>query len=258
MLASSAWGPGFRRRRFGLAACALLALCTLAAQAQTPAALPPELRIVGSADPPYRIFGPGAPRGLYFDLMTEAARRLAWRLSFAEVPSARAFKMMEQGEADLMLGPLMTADRMRFLKYCEVQLPSEDKAFYALSDAAPVHRLSDLDGRSIAVHRGKRYGAAFDERSGPLRQEVNDYRVALEMVARGRLELAIVPERQGDLLVRQHGFPLHKQALRLVGETPYVVIALRSPWLSRQTELERVFKQMREDGSWQRIVRSYL
>ncbi|MEJ6004799.1 transporter substrate-binding domain-containing protein [Paucibacter sp. AS339] len=213
---------------------------------------------MGSADPPYRIFGPGSPRGLYFDLMTEAARRLGWRLSFTEVPSARAFKMMEQGDADVMLGPLMTADRMRFLRYCEVQLPSEDKAFYALPLAAPVHSLSDLDGRSIAVHRGKRYGSAFDERSGPLRQEVNDYRVALEMVVRGRLELAIVPERQGDLLLRQHDFHLLKQPLRLAGEPPYVVVSLRSPWLSQQPELERTFKLMREDGSWQRIVRTYL
>ncbi len=257
MLASSAWGPGFRRRRFGLAVCALWVPLSFAVQAQAPVAMAAELRVVGSADPPYRIFGPGSPRGLYFDLMSEAARRLGWRLSFLEVPSARAFRMMEQGEADVMLGPLMTADRMRFLRYCEVHLPVEDKAFYALPDAAPVNSLSDLDGRSIAVHRGKRYGSAFDDRTGPVRQEVNDYRVALEMVVRGRLELAIVPERQGDLLLRQHGFPLRKQSLRLAGELPYVVISLRSPWLSRQAELERTFKLMREDGSWQRIERSY-
>lgn len=227
-----------------------------AAQAQQ-AAGEAVLRVVGSADPPYRIFAAEGARGLYFELLQEAARRLHWRLSFSEVPAARAFKMMELGEADLMLGPLRTPERERYLSYTRITLPIEDKAFYTLPSAAALHGLADLQGRSIAVHRGKRYGAAFDGDVRLQRHEVNDYRAALEMVARGRLDVAVLPERQGDALLQELGLNLVKQGWRLAGETPHVVLSRLSSWLPRQAELERAFVAMREDGSWQRIRQRY-
>jgi polar amino acid transport system substrate-binding protein len=216
------------------------------------------LRVVGSADPPYRIFtAEGGAHGLYYELLNEAARRLGWTIDYAEVPSARAFKMMETGEADLMMGPLRSPERERFLSYTRIVLPSEVKAFYARAEASPVRASEDLLGRRIAVHRGKRYGAVFDQDGRLQRQEVNDYPTALEMVARGRLDLAVVPERQGDALLQQLRLPLVKQPWRLAGEPPYLVLARASPWLARQAELERVFQAMRDDGSWRRIEARY-
>lgn len=222
-----------------------------------PAAAQGVLRVVGSADPPYRVFAAEGVGGLYYELLQEAARRLGWRLSFSEVPAARAFKMMEAGEADLMLGPLRTPERERYLSYTRITLPGEDKAFYTRPGASPLQGLGDLLGRSIAVHRGKRYGAAFDGDARLQRHEVNDYRAALEMVARGRLDVAVLPERQGDALLQELGLNLVKQGWRMAGEPPYVVLARRSPWLARQAELERAFAAMREDGSWQRIQQRY-
>lgn len=251
---SDSGSPGVIRSRrhvsLGLLGLGLLHSLPLLAQAEP-------MRVVGSADPPYRVFGPGGASGLYFELMAEAARRLGWPLSFIEAPSARAFKMMEAGEADVMLGPLLTSERQRFLSYSRVQLPAEDKVFYARPESPPLRSLADLTGRLIGVHRGKRYGAAFDELQHLRLQQLNDYGVALEMVALGRLDLAVVPERQGDLLLRQRQLKLRKQALRLAGETPYLVLSRRSPWLARQVELERAFQTLREDGSWQRIVAAH-
>ena len=239
---------------------AAVLLCPLVAWAgpaggQTPA--PRVLRVVGSADPPFRSFGPDGPGGLYFELLNEAARRLGWQLDYTEVPSARALRMMELGDADLMLGPLRNSERERYLSYTRTVLPAEDKAFYTRSGAAAIRRLDDLIGRRIAVHRGKRYGRAFDEDARLQRVEVNDYRVALEMVSRERVEVAVLPERQGDLLLRSLGLGLVKQPLVLPGEPPYVVFSRRSPWLDRQALLDRAFQAMHEDGSWRRIVQRY-
>jgi polar amino acid transport system substrate-binding protein len=224
-------------------------LVHLAARSQ-----PPVLRVVGSADPPYRVFHAEGAGGLYFDLLNEAARRLGWTVSYQQVPSARALRMMEAGEADLMMGLLRTPDRERFLSYSRTSLPIEDKAFYTLPQAAPLRRLDDLVGRSIVVQRGKRYGAALHGDARLVLHEVNDYRSALEMVARGRADVAVLPERQGDALLAELALGLVKQPWRLPGEVPYVVMARRSPWLPRQGELERTFEAMLADGSWQAIV----
>ena len=212
------------------------------------------LRVVGSDDPPYRVFRADGAGGLYFDLLNEAVRRLGWTVSYQEVPSARALRMMEAGEADLMMGPLRTPERERFLSYSQTRLPVEDKAFYTLPGAVPVQRLEDLQGRRIVVQRGKRYGASLHDDARLRLHEVNDYRGALEMVARGRMDVAVLPERQGDSLLAESGLGLVKQPWRLPGEVPYVVLALRSPWLPRQAELERAFQAMQADGSWQAIV----
>ncbi len=219
----------------------------------------PPLRVVGSADPPFRIFAASGATGLYYALLNEAARRLGWAVSYTEVPSARAFLMMEQGEADLMMGPLRTPEREAFLSYTRILLPTEAKAFYTRPGAVPLRNLDGLRGRTIAVHRGKRYGAAFDADPQLQRYEVGDYRMALEMVARGRLDIAVVPERQGDALLRElgQGLGLVKQGWRLAGETPYVVLSRRSAWLARQAELERAFQAMREDGAWRQIEQLY-
>jgi polar amino acid transport system substrate-binding protein len=238
--------------------CLILPLLLPAVLRAQPAQAPQLLRVVGSADPPYRIFNAeGGGSGLYYELLGEAARRLGWTLHYQEVPSARAFRMLELGEADLMMGPLRTPERERFLSYGQVQLPVEDKAFYTRPGAPAVRSLDDLLGRSIAVQRGKRYGAGFDTDPRLLRHEVGDYRVALEMVARGRLDMAVLPERQGDALLRELRLGLTKQPWRLPGEVPHVVMGRLSPWLTRQAELDRAFQAMREDGSWQRIVQRY-
>lgn len=245
--------PGCLRRRRLLLWPALAWLPAHPAQAQ-----PGPLRVVGSADPPYRVFRPGAAAGgLYYALLNEAARRLGWALSYQEVPSARALRMMEVGEADLMMGPLRTPEREAFLSYTRIQLPAEDKAFYTLPEALPVRSLNDLRGRRMVVQRGKRYGAALHELAELQLTEVSDYRSALEMVARGRVDVAVLPEREGDLLLREAALGLIKQPWRLPGETSYVVLARRSPWLARQAELEQAFQAMRDDGSWQAIVARY-
>lgn len=247
-------GPGRLRRRSLLLSLAVLPHRPALAQ---PPAQPPVLRVVGSADPPYRLFRPGGAGGLYYDLLNEAARRLGWTLSFQEVPSARALRMMEVGEADLMMGLLRTPERERYLSYSQVRLPAEDKAFYTLPEAAPVRGLDDLRGRRIVVQRGKRYGAALHGNPQLELVEVNDYRSALEMVARGRVEIAVLPERQGDPLLAETGLGLAKQPWRLRGEVTYLVLARQSAWLPRQAELERAFQAMHDDGAWQAIVARY-
>jgi polar amino acid transport system substrate-binding protein len=238
-------------RRRSLLPFALSLLC------RTANARPAVLRVVGSADPPYRIFDPTGASGLYYELLGEAARRLGWPLRFEEAPSARALRMMEFGEADLMMGPFRAAGRDRYLVYTQVMLPAVDIVFYTQPLAPPLRHPDELVGRTIAVHRGKRYGSAFDGDPRLRRHELGNYRTAFEMVARGRADVVVIPELQGDLLQRELQLALVKQPLRMPGMQPHVVLSKNSPWLPYQGELERAFQSMREDGSWQRILQRY-
>lgn len=242
-----------RRYWLGCAASWGLAGGALGASTEPPV----QLHVVGSEDPPFRIFEGGRAKGLYFDLLYAAAERAGWLLNIEAVPPARALQMLERGTADAMVGPLRTAERERFLHYSRITLPPEDKAFYTRRNAAPLDSLADLQGLLIGVQRGKRYGRSFDEDRQLRRVEVSEYRSALTMVELNRLDVAVVPERQGDRIVQGLGLKLVKQPLRLPGETPYLVLSRQSPWLSRLPELERAFDALQRDGSWAAILQRY-
>lgn len=242
-----------RRQCLGTASLAALGLALPPAVANVPV----QLHVVGSEDPPYRIFAGGRPRGLYFDLLRAAAERAGWLLQIEAVPPARALQMLQRGSADAMVGPLRTPERERYLHYSRITLPPEDKAFYTRRQVAPLRQLDNLPGLLIGVQRGKRYGHPFDEDSRLRRVEVSEYRSALTMVELSRLDAAVVPERQGDRIVRQLGLRLIKQPLRLPGETPYLVLSRRSRWLSRLPELERAFEALQRDGAWAAILQRY-
>ncbi|MBT9503021.1 MAG: transporter substrate-binding domain-containing protein [Burkholderiaceae bacterium] len=244
--------PGPARRHLLIVLAGLLPGWTT--QAQSTASL---LRVVGSSDPPYRMFRGSDGSGMYYDLLKLALARISTQAEFSELPSARAFKMLERGEADLMMGPLRTPEREAYLHYTQIVLPSEPKVFYTHRDAAPIRELSDLQGRVIAVQRGKRYGALFDAGNGYTRYEVNDYTKALEMLAARRVDAVVLPARQGELMMAGSTLPLTQQPFRLDGEPAYVVLSKNSPWLARAPELERAFKALQQDGSWKKTLERY-
>lgn len=217
-------------------------------------------RVVGSHDPPYRLLQGGPPRGLYIELLIEAARLAGWPLSFEQAPAARALLMLEQGQADLALGALRTPERERFLHYSRISLPPEDKVVVTRVDAPTQQGMADLAGLRVGLHRGKRYGAAFDASRGMQRIELPDYLAALRMLALGRLDAVLLPERQARSLLADPllaSAALRIQPWRLAGETPYLVLGRVSPWLPRLAELEAGFDQLHRNGFWQRVLARY-
>lgn len=244
--------PRPARRRILIALAGLLP--GWRAQAQSAGSV---LRVVGSSDPPYRVFRGSDGSGMYYDLLKLALARINCQAEFSELPSARAFKMLERGEADLMMGPLRTPEREVYLHYTQIVLPSEPKTFYTHRSSAPIRELSDLQGRVIAVQRGKRYGALFDAGTGYTRYEVNDYGKALEMLAARRVDVVVLPARQGELMMAGSTLPLTQQPFRLEGEPAYVVLSKNSAWLARAPELERAFKALQQDGSWKKTLDRY-
>jgi polar amino acid transport system substrate-binding protein len=217
-------------------------------------------RVVGSHDPPFRLLkGSGAPGGLYLELLAEAARRAGWRLSFEDVPAARALLMLEQGAADLSAGPLRLPERERYLHYSRISLPPEDKVVLTRKGAPPVHSADDLRGLRLGVHRGKRYGSAFDAVPGLQRIELPDYGAALRMLALDRLDAVLLPRRQARRLLIELRLvdALQTQPWRLAGETPYVVLSQRSSWLARVGELEAAAESLQRDGFWSATIARY-
>ena len=103
------------------------------------------LRVVVNHAPPYRIIDPPYYTGYYIDLFKLAAAQADLEISFISVPLKRAFQMLENGEADLILGPNKTPEREQFLIFLtEAPFPAEDKVFIVAHPELVIRNMTNL------------------------------------------------------------------------------------------------------------------
>jgi polar amino acid transport system substrate-binding protein len=233
--------------------CGLYGL-SLLAQAVEPDKL---LHVVGDHAPPFRIVVQGNCSGIYCDVMQALAKRSGYRLKFSEVPPKRALMMMEQGQADLMLGPNRSSEREQFMHYLHASFPPANKAFYVRPGGPNIQRYEDLDGLLVSVEAGKKFFDQFDADTRMRRDLCNDSLTALRKVAAARSDVALLPEQEGDWLLRREGLALQKASWVVAGKPSYIAFSRHSAQQDAIPALEAAFLAMQADGSLQAILARY-
>ncbi|MES9905145.1 MAG: transporter substrate-binding domain-containing protein [Sedimenticola sp.] len=215
------------------------------------------LRVVGNHAPPYRIIEGDHFTGIYFDSMKELASRLGLKIRYIEVPYKRALYMMRFGNADIMLGPNHNPQREAYMEYTGATLPREDKVFYVHSEADTIVRYEDLSRRQILVHQGNVYFDRFDQDAGLKKLEFSQYRYAIQKAVNCTACVLIMPEMEGDYLLKELAINLKKSPFKVEGKLSYITISRRSRALALQQQIEETMAQMKADGTFDRILAHY-
>ena len=198
-----------------LLVCLLLTLCGLTQAAP--------LRVVVNHAPPYRIIDPPYYTGYYIDLFKLAASRAELEISFISVPLKRAFQMLENGEADLILGPNKTPEREEFLIFLtQVPFPAEDKVFIVAHPELVIRNLTNLQHKRIDTLAGAVYHPDIDRSSQLNKHELKSYEQGLQRLMRDRSDVVIMPEAQADWLIHSLQLPLIKSPFHLRGSPSYM------------------------------------
>lgn len=198
-----------------LLVCLLLTLCGLTQAAP--------LRVVVNHAPPYRIIDPPYYTGYYIDLFKLAADRAELEISFISVPLKRAFQMLENGEADLILGPNKTPEREEFLIFLtQVPFPAEDKVFIVAHPELVIRNLTNLQHKRIDTLAGAAYHPDIDRSSQLNKHELKSYEQGLQRLMRDRSDVVIMPEAQADWLIHSLQLPLIKSPFHLRGSPSYM------------------------------------
>ena len=181
------------------------------------------LRVVVNHAPPYRIIDPPYYTGYYIDLFKLAASRAELEISFISVPLKRAFQMLENGEADLILGPNKTPEREEFLIFLtQVPFPAEDKVFIVAHPELVIRNLTNLQHKRIDTLAGAAYHPDIDRSSQLNKHELKSYEQGLQRLMRDRSDVVIMPEAQADWLIHSLQLPLIKSPVHLRGSPSYV------------------------------------
>ncbi|EEF25306.1 conserved hypothetical protein, partial [Ricinus communis] len=140
----------------------------------------------------------GQWRGLGVDVLRVLAARAGDTVRFQLYPWPRAQAMVERAQADILVGPYKSPERLLRFAFVDQPFYRDRMVFYARRDAAPPWRgdLAALRNRRIAAVRGWHYGPQFDQ-ARPLLEisEVPQLENGVQMLAYGRVDLLATNER---------------------------------------------------------------
>lgn len=208
--------------------------------------------------PPYRIVDGNQKTGLYVDIFREIANRLGWQLRFREAPFRRVLLMAQQGDVDIMLGPLETEERAELLDFVAPAFPPERKLFFYLDEVDRIDRYSDLEGKRIGVLSGARYFPRFDADNQLIKENAPRYENLMRMLAKDRVDVVIAPELVGLYTIRELDLAVSVSPFFVPGERSYIAVSRNSPVMAYADDIRAALKAIEMEGIHEDLVLKYL
>ena len=163
------------------------------------------LRAVFSERAPLANTAYGRAGGYTVDLLRAAAHSLELDLSISSLPPAAALRAIETGAADVLLNPV-AEDLARGTLRTSQQSVAVELAIFQARDGPKLQAPADLAGRRLAVGE---HGLAASARPNIELPSVlvpaSDDRAALQQVAAGDADAALLPLRRGLALIDEDG-----------------------------------------------------
>lgn len=197
----------------------------------------------------------GSFGGSYTEIIRELARRLGEPLTVVECPHKRCLRMMEIGEADLIIGVQRSPEREAYLHYLRTpyRRTSADRIFIVRAgEADSIRSYDDLHGHMIATKAGSEYFDRFDSDARLSKEAAPNNAINLRKLLLHRVDAVVMAEDQAEALRGQLALGTQVEAarLRVADPTPRSLAVSRQSRLMEQLpRVERAMQAMREDGS---------
>ena len=228
------------------------------AQQGTETVEPLTITVGANHAPPYRILEGGERTGLYVEIFEEIAERLGWEVHYREAPFRRVLRMVQQGEVDVMLGPLETEERAELMEFVAPAFPPERRLFFYLNKEHRIERYADLYGRAIGVLEGASYFPRFDDDEDLLKEPAPRYENLMLMLQKGRVDVVIAPELVGLYAVEKLGLDVEVSPFFVPGERSYIAVAKNSPVIQYADDIRAALKLIEMEGIHEDLVLKYL
>lgn len=204
----------------------------------------------------------GGFAGMGVDLLSEFAQRHGYQLRFEIYPWRRAQELINNGVADVLVGPYKSAERLRTMRFSEQAFFQDQVAFYVRADAIPIWEgdYGMLEGRRIVTLNGWNYGTAFSKAAPRLNISVtNSVENGLKMLAYSHVDMFATNRRDTDPVVVRLG--LQNKLLPLAPLIDVQDAHFAYPLVPRigamPEQLDQMLVEMKKRGELQRLARRY-
>lgn len=226
-------------------------------------AAPPELLVVGAHFE--RVFERGDDGrfiGLGPDIVRAVAQRLGYTARFAIYPWARAQALVAQGEADILLGPYKSSERMATLAFSERPFYQDQMVFYGRAGDAGEWGgdYAALRGKRIVILNGWAYGAEFARASPALQISIaNAVENGLKMLTSRHVDLFATNRRNTEPVIArlQLGGKLMSMARVIEVQNGYFAFPKRPESDQLRKRFDQEFNAMVDSGELKRLGRQF-
>ncbi len=228
----------------------------VAASLKTKTAPKETLKVIGNHAPPVRIFEETEATGFYFDLCRAIGKEQGLKFSFEKASNHKAFTLLQQGKADLMLGPNKTKAREEKFIYSKHPLPAATKSLFVNVMGEPILAYEDLYDKYLIVMKNTNYNKRIHDDENIVKVEVSDYKTGIKMVESNPKYVLIMPTLQGDYLCDLLEIDLIKSPLTIEGSLSYFIYGKH---LEKSTidKVEKGLASIMNSDLYERILAMY-
>ncbi|WP_295587651.1 ABC transporter substrate-binding protein [uncultured Lamprocystis sp.] len=171
---------------------------------RTAIAAQPRLRVRFAEIAPYALMRDGRPTGYTVELLARMAQLAGLELDWQEQSLEQIYRNLREGRADLTINSLVTTEREGFLNFSARRYPVPFTIF-ARTDCTDCADFDALRGRTLATPVGSELMRRLVGSHPEIQQfPVAGYREALEAVAAGHADAAILERQNGRYLLAEH------------------------------------------------------
>jgi len=204
----------------------------------------------------------GEARGMAVEIVRTLAERAGDTVRFNIFPWPRAQAMVQQGRADILIGPYKTPERRFQFAFLDQAFYRDRMVFFARRDALPVWHgdYAGLKGTRIAVVRGWRYGPKFEQARAFLDlHDVGQLENGAEMLALGRVDLLAANERNARpvLEARHLSQTLAEVDPPIATQDGYLAFSNRPQLETAWLRYNQLFNQMVQSGELMKLGEKY-
>lgn len=214
--------------------------------------------------PPFRLAESGGPAGLGgldIDLCRRLENLLGVTIEIQVHPWPRALEMMKSGQADMMTGVAYTAERAEYLSYVPTPYYSVSPVFLApRGKGALVSAYDDLLGKSIGQSKSTAYFEPYNSDSRLTKITLGSEAQILQMLALGRIDLAIGTDPNISYDVSRLGYrdALEPTVFRPPVKTDlHVALSKRSQAAALVDRMDQAIRALFADGAIEAIAAKY-
>ena len=236
-----------------------LLLAGLAATVLPARAAPRELLVVGAHFSRVYERADGEFRGMGPDILRALAAQLGQSLHFDLFPWARAQSMVAQGQADILVGPYKSPERLEQFHFSERPFYQDQMVFYARSGTPDWDgQYESLREKRIVIINGWAYGEEFDAARQSLNVSVtNSVESALTMLALGRVDLFASNRRNTEPVIPLLALEgkVAPQERVLATQRGYFAFPKRPEYLALRQRFDRAFNSFGDAGELLKLGR---
>ncbi len=226
---------------------------------------PRTLEILTLHYPPYEYEEDGMLKGIAVDVVEEVFNRMDHPIQINLVPWDRALSMIEHGAADALFTAYKTPEREAFCDFSNEVLVDQTISLFVREDSTIQFDgdLSSLEGYTLGTVRKLGYGSVMDKalKHGVL-TNVEATRTAeknMAMLILNRVDV-LVSNKYGayDILKRLKRTDKVKELTPSIEHvSSYLAFSKKRNLSHIRDQFDFTLKEMKMDGSYQRIINSY-